>query len=81
MSDYTDLMETLYATVFWGAAFIGIGYAGSLWTLSRDQLAELEVCRAIPVQTEIDCAAAERVAICAADNPGQKCEIIREVAK
>ena len=81
MSDYTDLMETLYAIVFWGAAFIGIGYAGSLWTLSREQLIELEAFRAIPAQTEIDCAAAERVAICATDNPGQKCEIISEGAK
>lgn len=81
MSDYADLIETLYAAVAWGCAVIGIGYAGSLWTLSRDQLAELEAFRAIPVQTEIDCAAAERVAICAADNPGQKCEIISEVAK
>ena len=71
------LIQALQFALVLGLALIGLGYAGSLWALSRAQAVELAHYRAIPAQTVIDCAAAQAVAECATANPFSKCEVTR----
>lgn len=67
------IIGALQYTLVVGLAICGIGYAGSLWALSREQAAELAVFRAQPAQKIIDCTAAELVATCASADPFATC--------